>query len=70
MPPHVVTAIAMISLSLPLLAWSLLARPSRLQRRSVTEPSNGDWNCPGRRRLITAVRPSALPRAARSSLGG
>ena len=41
MPPHVVTAIAMISLSLPLLAWSLLARPSRLQRRSVSNLRRG-----------------------------
>jgi tight adherence protein C len=40
-PPHVLTAIAMVSLSLPLLAWSLLARPSRLQRRSVANLQRG-----------------------------
>jgi tight adherence protein C len=40
-PPHVVVAIAMVSLSLPLLAWSLLARPSRLRRRSVTNLKRG-----------------------------
>jgi tight adherence protein C len=31
----------MVSLSLPLLAWSLLARPSRLQRRSVANLQRG-----------------------------
>jgi tight adherence protein C len=36
-----VVAIAMVSLSLPLLAWSLLARPSRLRRRSVTNLRRG-----------------------------
>ena len=41
MPPTVLTAIAMVSLSLPLLAWSLLARPSRLQRRTVTNLKRG-----------------------------
>jgi tight adherence protein C len=40
-PPHVLVAIAMVSLSLPLLAWSLLARPSRLRRRSVTNLQRG-----------------------------
>jgi tight adherence protein C len=40
-PTHVVVAIAMVSLSLPLLAWSLLARPSRLRRRSVTNLKRG-----------------------------
>ena len=41
MPPHVVVAIAMVSLSLPVLAWSLLARPSRLRRRSVINLQRG-----------------------------
>ena len=41
MPPHVLTAIAMVSLSVPVLAWGLLARPSRLQRRSVANLQRG-----------------------------
>ena len=41
MPTHVLVAIAMVSLSLPLLAWSLLARPSRLRRRTVTNLRRG-----------------------------
>jgi tight adherence protein C len=40
-PAHVLTAIAMVSLSLPLLAWALLARPSRLQRRTVANLQRG-----------------------------
>jgi tight adherence protein C len=40
-PPLVWIAIAMLSLSLPLLAWSALARPSRLQRRTVTNLHRG-----------------------------
>jgi tight adherence protein C len=40
-PPLVLIAIAMISLSLPLLAWSVLARPSRIQRRTVANLQRG-----------------------------
>jgi tight adherence protein C len=40
-PPLIWAAIAMLSLSLPLLAWSLLARPSQLQRRTVTNLQRG-----------------------------
>jgi len=40
-PAQVLIAIAMISISLPMLAWSLLARPSRLQRRSVANLQRG-----------------------------
>ncbi len=68
MPPHVVTAIAMISLSLPLLAWSLLARPSRLQRRSVTNLKRGlEPVVAGEASLSQADsrRPGGLPALAR-----
>jgi tight adherence protein C len=51
-PPHVLTAIAMVSLSLPLLAWSLLARPSRLQRRTVSNLQRG---------LTPSVAPDGSP---------
>jgi tight adherence protein C len=40
-PPLVWIAIAMLSLSLPLLAWSALARPSRAQRRTVSNLRRG-----------------------------
>jgi tight adherence protein C len=40
-PSLVLIAIAMVSLSLPLLAWSVLARPSRLQRRTVANLRRG-----------------------------
>jgi tight adherence protein C len=40
-PAHVLVAVGLVSLSLPLLAWSLLARPSRLQRRTVTNLKRG-----------------------------
>jgi tight adherence protein C len=40
-PPLVVTAIVMVSLSLPLLAWALFARPSRLQQRTVANLQRG-----------------------------
>ena len=41
MPTHVLVAIAMISISVPLLAWSLLARTSRLKRRTVANLQRG-----------------------------
>jgi tight adherence protein C len=37
----VLVAIVMVSISLPLLAWSLLARPSRLQRRALANLQRG-----------------------------
>jgi tight adherence protein C len=40
-PPLVWTAIAMLSLAPPLLAWSVLARPSRLQRRTAANLRRG-----------------------------
>jgi tight adherence protein C len=40
-PPLVLTGVGMVSVSLPLLAWSLLARPSRLQRRTVRNLQRG-----------------------------
>jgi tight adherence protein C len=40
-PPLVLTTVAMIALSLPLLAWALFARPSREQRRTVANLQRG-----------------------------
>ena len=40
-PPLVLAGVGMVGVSLPLLAWSLLARPSRLQRRTVTNLQRG-----------------------------
>jgi tight adherence protein C len=40
-PPLVLTGVGLVSVSLPLLAWSLLARPSRLQRRTVRNLRRG-----------------------------
>jgi tight adherence protein C len=40
-PPLVLLAIAALSISLPLLAWSVLARPSRDRRRAVTNLQRG-----------------------------
>ena len=41
MPPLVLVAIAALSVSLPLLAWSVLARPSRDRRQMVTNLQRG-----------------------------
>jgi tight adherence protein C len=40
-PPLIWAAIAMLSLSLPLLAWAVLARPNQLQRRTATNLRRG-----------------------------
>jgi tight adherence protein C len=40
-PPLVLAGVGMVSVSLPLLAWSLLARPSRLQRRTLRNLQRG-----------------------------
>ena len=68
MPPLVWIAIAMLSLSLPLLAWSLLARPSRLQRRTVTNLRRGlepTWAENGGPQPVDARRTSGLGAVAR-----
>ncbi len=41
MPPLVVFAIAALSISLPLLAWSVLARPNRERRQALTNLRRG-----------------------------
>ena len=41
MPPLVIFAIAALSISLPLLAWSLLARPNRERRQALTNLRRG-----------------------------
>ena len=41
MPPLVVAAIAVLSLALPLLTWSVLARPSREHRRAISNLQRG-----------------------------
>src|SRR3712207_4628098 len=40
-PPLVLAGVGLVSVSLPLLAWSLFARPSRLQRRTVQNLQRG-----------------------------
>ena len=41
MPPLVIFAIAALSISLPLLAWSVLARPDRERRQALTNLRRG-----------------------------
>ena len=41
MPPLIILAIAALSVSLPLLAWSVLARPSRERRQALTNLRRG-----------------------------
>jgi tight adherence protein C len=67
-PPLVWIAITMLSLSLPLLAWSLLARPSRIQRRTMTNLQRGlepAWAENGVPQPLGARRTSGLGAVAR-----
>ena len=41
MPPLVLLAIAALSISLPILAWSIFTRPSREHRQAVTNLQRG-----------------------------
>ena len=68
MPPLVWSAIAMLSLSLPLLAWSILARPSSLQRRTVTNLQRGlkpGWAKAGSSAAVDTRRAGGLGAVAR-----
>lgn len=58
MPTLVLTAVAMLSLSLPLLAWSLFARPSREQQRTVANLQRGlEPGGPGDARALAGAAP-------------
>jgi tight adherence protein C len=58
----------MLSLALPLLAWSVLARPSQVQRRTVSNLQRGlerSWTEDGSTEPVDARRTGGLPAVAR-----
>jgi tight adherence protein C len=72
-PPLVWIAIGMVSLSLPLLAWSVLARPSRVQRRSAANLQRGlkpGWTGNGSPQQFQPGRTSGLAAVARGLTPG